>query len=757
MKGRWSALAVGTAAVIWLLAFTAIVSAAAAPPFPDPQPDRLLYDTADLFPGEARRASNQVLRDLRDRTGTTVVVYTQTKPTAVTSEDATGDAAALLEAWELADTDATALVWNMDAAAGRGVIGSAATPSLAARGMDAERLRSLVEDATSDDLASGDWLAALTRLTVAISLALPPDPVAVPSPSGGVVPSPRPVETPPPGGFPGSGPAPAAGPPFPDPVVGQVVYDFADVLHPATEVGASDTIEGIEARTGAEVVVYTQVKPSSDTSARAEQDAIALMDQWGVGRAGFDDGLVILFDMDEPAGCHGQVQLYAGPGYRATFLSNEERQAIFEDEMLPLLRGCDLDGALGVALQRIDANATPEHAQTLERGRQVNAVLGLLGAPLAFLLLVGWAGSSWLRYGKDPIYLDDDSIHMSAPPAELTPAAGALLMDGRSSRRMLTTAMLHLASRGELSFRKHDGLLRDKVGVFVLDPDDDDPPLIRNRRKLPTSAAEDYALARLQTLGRKDAEGYIEPDELLEFGKFVDKFDDRVEAHVARQKWFREAPSKSIERWSFRGGIALVAGFVLGVVGVALPSSGILLVGVGVGAASVVVLILARVMPARTMPGAMLYAMLAAYRRTLHKTMEQARSMDQVVTDARLPWLETPDQAAVWSVALGLQDDVQKVLERSIEDVGEGRASSGAVWAPAWYGGGVAGAGAGSGSGGLGGLAPGLMAASAVPDFGGMMSAIGTIGDSPASSGSGSSGFSGGSGGGGGGGSGGGF
>jgi len=120
----------------------------------------------------------------------------------------------------------------------------------------------------------------------------------------------------------------AAGPPYPDPVEGQVVYDFADVLAPATEVEATDTIEGIEARTGAEVVVYTQVKPSSDTPAKAEEDAIALMDQWGIGRAGFDDGLVILFDMDEQAGCHGQVQLYAGSGYRATFLTNEERQAL---------------------------------------------------------------------------------------------------------------------------------------------------------------------------------------------------------------------------------------------------------------------------------------------------------------------------------------------------------------------------------------------------------------------------------------------
>ena len=46
------------------------------------------------------------------------------------------------------------------------------------------------------------------------------------------------------------------------------------------------------------------------------------------------------------------------------------------------------------------------------------------------------------------------------------------------------------------------------------------------------------------------------------------------------------------------------------------------------------------------MAGAMQRAWLAAYRRTLEKTMEQARSMDQVVKDSGLDWLETPDQAA---------------------------------------------------------------------------------------------------------------
>lgn len=146
--------------------------------------------------------------------------------------------------------------------------------------------------------------------------------------------------------------------------------------------------------------------------------------------------------------------------------------------------------------------------------------------------------------------------------------------------------------------------------------------------------------------------------------------------------------------------------------------------------------------------------MLEAYRRTLGKTMEQARSMDQVVQEAKLPWIETPDQAAVWGVALGLQDEVERVVERSVDDLRSGRVVQGAAWTPLWYGGAAA---TPAGSMGDVGLSPGLFSASVVPEFGGMMAAISSVGDSPASSGSGSGGFSGGSSGGGGGGAGGGF
>ena len=121
--------------------------------------------------------------------------------------------------------------------------------------------------------------------------------------------------------------------------------------------------------------------------------------------------------------------------------------------------------------------------------------------------------------------------------------------------------------------------------------------------------------------------------------------------------------------------------------------------------------------------------------------------MQQVVDEAALEWLDTPDQAVVWGVALGLQDEIEQVLERSVEDLERGVAR-GDAYVPGWY-------RSGSSGGGSGG--PGsVMSSSAIPNIGGMFAALGSIGNSPSSSGSGG-GFSGGSSGGGGGGAGGGF
>ena len=325
--------------------------------------------------------------------------------------------------------------------------------------------------------------------------------------------------------------------------------------------------------------------------------------------------------------------------------------------MLPHLRVCDEDGALLAAMREDRRRATPEHAQKLQLARQIDAAVGLIGGPLAFVFLVGAAAWSWVRYGKDPVYLDDPSIHIPAPPPDLTAASGAVVWEGRATRRALTTAMLDLASRGELAFREESGLLgiNKKAGIQVTVAPNNDPYVIRNRRR-PLSEAENYALARVRSIAGPAEGYYIAADDITKFGKYTASFDKKIEQHVTDKGWFREPPDKAISRWRTRGvwililgGVALFAGFQI------LPSAGLTILGGFLIAAGIAMTIISGAMPARTMAGAMIYAMLAAYRRTLQKTMEQARSMEQVVAEAKLPWLETPDQAVVWGTALGLQ------------------------------------------------------------------------------------------------------
>lgn len=567
-------------------------------------------------------------------------------------------------------------------------------------------------------------------------------------------------------------PAPPAGPPFPEPVTGQRVYDFAGALEPETERRAQETAEAIETRTGAQVVVFTQLKPFA-TQSETENDAIALIDQWGIGRRGFDDGLVIFYNLDETL-IHGQVQLYAAPGFRATFLSNEQRQAIFDDDMLPLLRVGDLDGATLAALAKIDQAATPENAQRLQFARQVDALLGLVGAPFAFILLFGWAVFHWLRYGRDPEYIDDPSIYAAGPPEELTPAAAALVYDGWPSRRALTAAMLDLAARGEFVFREDPQGAYGSVGVRLGSGAIDDRQRVINQHR-PLGKAEKAALEQIRVLGLEDDDRYVDPRNLRRFGKITERFDHLLEQSVVDKGWFTDRPRKVRNHWFKRGAQEILVALVVLLVAAVLPSGGLTLLGTAIMLAGIATFILAPKMPARTLPGAMIRAMLAAYRRTLAKTMAGARSMNEVVDQARLPWLETPDQVVVWGTAVGLQPEIETVLGRSLEDLKAGRASPASTYVPGWYYSNTALALGGSGADGGGGTATsggfqspvaGLLSSSALPTFVGMFAALGTIGDtivttssggSGGSSSSSSSSFGGGSSGGGGGGAGGGF
>jgi uncharacterized membrane protein YgcG len=147
--------------------------------------------------------------------------------------------------------------------------------------------------------------------------------------------------------------APPPGPPYPPRVDGIAVYDHASVLTEDTVDWIETTVESIADRSSVEVVVYTQVKPESDTTMETVADAASLVEQWAIGRTMLQGGLVVFMDLT-PDRCHGQVQIYADWSAQVGFLGGEQRQAIFEQEMLPLLRDCDIDGAVRASIAAID-------------------------------------------------------------------------------------------------------------------------------------------------------------------------------------------------------------------------------------------------------------------------------------------------------------------------------------------------------------------------------------------------------------------
>jgi hypothetical protein len=142
--------------------------------------------------------------------------------------------------------------------------------------------------------------------------------------------------------------------------------------------------------------------------------------------------------------------------------------------------------------------------------------------------------------------------------------------------------------------------------------------------------------------------------------------------------------------------------------------------------------------------------------------MDQARSMREVVAEPEVAVLaDTPDKAVVWGLALGLHDEVSAVLARGLEEQRAATGSPVGAYYPGWLGSspssGWSGASAADLPGGVSYGSGSIFSGSAIPDIGGMFSALSSVGSTPPSSSSSSSGgggFSGGGSSGGGGGSG---
>jgi hypothetical protein len=242
---------------------------------------------------------------------------------------------------------------------------------------------------------------------------------------------------------------------------------------------------------------------------------------------------------------------------------------------------------------------------------------------------------------------------------------------------------------------------------------------------------------------RGGSERSLRREALWGVNQALDPIKRQLEQEAVRLGWLTRLPTPEITRWVFVGVLEAALGVGAIFLGNTIPMSGLTLVGGALVIGGLVTGAFGTQMSKRTPNGAYVDAMLKAYRRTLEKTLEKARSMAEVVQDPTVRVLaDTPDKAVVWGVALGLHQEVGEVLAREMADP-QTRAmsqSSGAYY-PMWLGS-SAGSGAGDGGGGL-------FSGSGIPDVGGMLGTVGSIGSAPSSSSGG--GFGGGGGGGGGG------
>jgi uncharacterized membrane protein YgcG len=482
---------------------------------------------------------------------------------------------------------------------------------------------------------------------------------------------------------------------------GVYVYDLAEIWRPDTEAAAQRIAAGIRDRTQAQLAIVswpTGLDRDAITGAMAEADARKILDTWGVGRAGVDDGLVLVFDMDTTKQ-HGQIAFFVGQGYKDLYLTPDEARSIINDEMLPKAAEGDLDGALLAGLRTVDRVSQPG-GNPDRAGRAVfNVILAAVVIGFGLMTLGLFLRTWWLRGRDARVPLIDNSVLLPSPPPGLTPALATVLRNDGVDREAFTAALVDLGHRGMVTFEE-GGRFRKHVDLVVPAEPLEDPGSLEARRR-PLGSAESQLRSSIS--GKADEPSSTVPgarvltSERLKAGKGQElwqSFRKDLGRAAKAAGWFRDDPNRLTGRWAGVGIGVVIATLVFGWFFAFDTSESsellrperaflvfplLFVIGVGVAIA-----VASRFLAARTPDGAQTLAMALAYRNTLRYEIEAAKTIDEAVehTKSRLPWITTPDLLTVWAVGLGLKDDVDKLIRETFE---EAQRTGSSVWAPVWF------------------------------------------------------------------------
>ncbi len=171
--------------------------------------------------------------------------------------------------------------------------------------------------------------------------------------------------------------------PFPD----GYVTDAAGIIGSDQAAEIESVLDALEKNTGVEVAVVTVAGLQETT---IEDFAVRLFEEWGIGKAGEDNGLLILIAQEER-----EVKIEVGYGLEPVITDGRAGQ-IIRDQMLPRFRSGDYGGGVMAAVRQIEGYVTGgESPADVQAGASADGeefVLPLIVMGILFVYVASFLG-----------------------------------------------------------------------------------------------------------------------------------------------------------------------------------------------------------------------------------------------------------------------------------------------------------------------------------------------------------------------------
>jgi uncharacterized protein len=200
------------------------------------------------------------------------------------------------------------------------------------------------------------------------------------------------------------------------------INDQAGLLGDSFETGLDGKLRQLEEETGAQVAVLTIVSLDGDP---IEDFSIRVVETWKLGRAGVDDGVLILIVRDDR-----RMRIEVGYGLEGA-LTDAQAGRIIDVLMAPRFRSGDFEGGIDAAVEAVSSAIRGEALVLPEepaRGRGMNPgsliFFLIFGLPFIGAALSSRGAAGWI------LYLFLTPFFFAFPAAIFGLKAGAMIAGG---------------------------------------------------------------------------------------------------------------------------------------------------------------------------------------------------------------------------------------------------------------------------------------------------------------------------------------